>query len=136
MDPAEVMKDDNNNVVIVSPEDYDEDGRFKAYGMKRRKVVMSKKNFNAVMQQANIRKKRMEKINVNPHIRRRKKRGAGLEDDFIPYAEHITYEYYDDPNEICDRLRLLISSKASGDTNHNQEINSILEELREGGYIA
>lgn len=54
---------------------------------------------------------------------------------FIPYNSNIVYEYYDDPNELCDRMRLLTSSKTAGNTNHNQEINSILEELYERGII-
>lgn len=41
----------------------------------------------------------------------------------------------DNPNEICERLKLLVSSKTAGNSNHNQEINSILEELRERHLI-
>lgn len=68
------------------------------------------------------------------------KKGKGLKSftdqfdfNFIPYNRnnHIIYEYFDDPNELCDRLRLLISSRIAGNTNHMQEINSIIEELRE-----
>lgn len=65
-----------------------------------------------------------------------KKDGAGIKPidfNFIPYnvKNRIVYEYFDDPNELCDRLRLLISSKMAGNSNHMQEINSIVEELRE-----
>lgn len=45
------------------------------------------------------------------------------------------YVYFDDPNELCDRLRLLISSRDAGHTGHTNEINSIVEELRELGLI-
>lgn len=45
------------------------------------------------------------------------------------------YVYWDDPNELCDRLRLLISSRRAGHSGHNNEIISIIEELREKGYI-
>lgn len=64
-------------------------------------------------------------------------RGKGIESEFIPYQRNtkIVYEHFDDPNEICDRLRLLISSKAAGNSNHSQEINSIVSELRELGLI-
>lgn len=53
--------------------------------------------------------------------------------NFIPYdvKNHIVYEYFDDPNKLCDRLRLLVSSRNAGNTNHLQEINSIMDELRE-----
>lgn len=63
--------------------------------------------------------------------------GDGLESDFIPFKRgaSVIYEYFDDPNEICDRLRLLISSKLAGNTSHTQEINSIVQELRELGLI-
>lgn len=70
----------------------------------------------------------------------KKKKGQGVKTyndsidfNFIPYNvnNHIIYEYFDDPNELCDRLRLLVSSRMAGNTNHMQEINSIVEELRE-----
>lgn len=70
----------------------------------------------------------------------RKKKGKGIKTyndsidfNFIPYNinNRIIYEYFDDPNELCDRLRLLVSSRMAGNTNHMQEINSIVEELRE-----
>lgn len=62
--------------------------------------------------------------------------GAGMNSfdyDFIPYdaKNRIVYEYFDDPNELCERLRLLISSRMAGNSNHMQEISSIIEELRE-----
>lgn len=39
--------------------------------------------------------------------------------------------YYDDPNEIVNRLRVLMGSKEAGHTGHENEINAILEELKE-----
>lgn len=45
------------------------------------------------------------------------------------------YTYWDDPNELVDRLRLLISSQAAGHTGHTNEIISILEELQEAKII-
>lgn len=74
-------------------------------------------------------RKKMKKIKL---------RGSGvslLEEKFIPYTQNIAYEYYDDPNELVDRLRLLVASKSVGNSNHAQEINSILEELRERKLI-
>lgn len=63
--------------------------------------------------------------------------GQSIDSNFIPYTanDRIVYEYFDDPNELCERLRLLSASRAAGNTNHAQEINSILEELRELGHI-
>lgn len=41
------------------------------------------------------------------------------------------YIYYDDPNELVDRLRTLLASQQAGNTAHSGEINSIMEELYE-----
>jgi len=43
--------------------------------------------------------------------------------------------YWDDPNELVDRLQLLLASKAAGNTGVSNEIISIFEELREAGLI-
>lgn len=45
------------------------------------------------------------------------------------------YVYWNDVNELCERLRTLISSKQAGHTGHDNEIASIIEELRENGEI-
>lgn len=49
--------------------------------------------------------------------------------------ENIDYIYWNDPNELVDRLRLLIASQQAGNTNHNNEIAAIIEELREADII-
>ena len=41
----------------------------------------------------------------------------------------------EDPNLLCDRLRLLVASKQAGHTGHATEIKAILAELRRRGYI-
>jgi len=46
-----------------------------------------------------------------------------------------TYVYFDDPNELVDRLRLLFASKHAGHTAHDPEIYSIIQELKELGII-
>jgi len=43
--------------------------------------------------------------------------------------------YWNDPNELVDRLRLLLASQAAGNTGVSNEILSIFEELREAGII-
>ena len=67
------------------------------------------------------------------------KNGAGVS---IPrfkvaraYPSITDYVYWDDPNELVDRLRLLIAENAAGNNAHINEIHSIIEELQEGGYI-
>lgn len=48
----------------------------------------------------------------------------------------IEYIYYDDVNEIIiDRLRLLYASKEAGNTSVDNEIQFIIEELRESNII-
>uniref|UniRef100_A0A8D8PUM4 DUF8207 domain-containing protein n=1 Tax=Cacopsylla melanoneura TaxID=428564 RepID=A0A8D8PUM4_9HEMI len=59
--------------------------------------------------------------------------GTGL---MLDNDRDINYIYFDDPNELVDRLHLLKSSQAAGNKlAHNNEIISIEEELREGQYI-
>lgn len=53
----------------------------------------------------------------------------------VDNTKKLDYVYWDDPNELCDRLRLLIDEQNAGHTGHNNEIMSILEELREAGII-
>lgn len=58
--------------------------------------------------------------------------GAGL----MKYSKNkLDYIYWDDPNELVDRLRLLLASQKAGNTSHNNEIISIIEELKEKKYI-
>lgn len=45
------------------------------------------------------------------------------------------YIYWDDPNELVERLKLLMASKNAGHSNQNNEIISIIEELREANII-
>lgn len=45
------------------------------------------------------------------------------------------YKYWDNPNELVDRLRLLVSSQTAGHTGHNNEIIAIIEELQEAKII-
>lgn len=50
-------------------------------------------------------------------------------------GREMDYVYWDDPNELVDRLKLLMAEVAAGNSSHVNEIQSIIEELREGGYI-
>ncbi len=45
------------------------------------------------------------------------------------------FVYWDDPNELVERLQLLVAERSAGNFSHENEIHSIIEELREGGYI-
>ena len=50
-------------------------------------------------------------------------------------GNQLVYIYWDDPNELVDRLRLLLASQAAGNPSHTNEIISIIEELREAKVI-
>lgn len=47
------------------------------------------------------------------------------------------YVHYSDPNELVDRLRLLVAAEQAGNdiAQHHNEIETILQELRECGII-
>ncbi|XP_057324649.1 uncharacterized protein LOC130667175 [Microplitis mediator] len=64
-------------------------------------------------------------------------KGKGLLDFMIAKKKKscMDYVYWDDPNELVDRLRLLMVSQAAGNPSHTNEIISIIEELREAGII-
>lgn len=58
--------------------------------------------------------------------------GTGL----MKYSKNkLDYVYWNDPNELVNRLKLLLSSQEAGHNNHTNEITSILEELREAHII-
>ena len=42
--------------------------------------------------------------------------------------------YWNDSNELVDRLRLLIAEQSAGNKALTNKIHSIIEELREDGY--
>lgn len=122
-------------MAVVCVEDYDKYGDLNVPASKRRKLEIEISKWSNKIQ--NMRFKKKKSFRKLPYKNNKSKtmQGKGLEKFFIPYNENIVYEYYDDPNELCDRLKLLVSSKAAGNTNHDQEINSIIEELRENNII-
>jgi len=66
------------------------------------------------------------------HIKPALKSGRGL--SLLEYNEkNKQYVYYDDVNELIDRLIKLDASYEAGNTNNINEIMSILEELTELG---
>jgi len=63
------------------------------------------------------------------------KSGKGLPHAMILNDNAIDYVHWDDPNELVDRLKLLDASRHAGNNAHDNEILSIIEELREAGLI-
>lgn len=59
--------------------------------------------------------------------------------DGLPFMKLIKpntdYVYWNNPNELVERLKLLIASKQAGNTGLDNEIISIIEELRENGDL-
>lgn len=84
---------------------------------------------------------------LRPRRQAQKRTGKGLqglfgakrprtgEGRFVPMETRRTFVYWDDPNELVERLALLAASRDAGHTGLEREILSIEEELREGGYI-
>ncbi|KAJ2937565.1 hypothetical protein O0L34_g12962 [Tuta absoluta] len=65
----------------------------------------------------------------------KKYEGKGINLTLKRYRPKTDYVYWDDANELVDRLRLLYASQMAGNTGHENEINSIIEELIEAGII-
>ncbi|XP_071053585.1 uncharacterized protein [Onthophagus taurus] len=63
------------------------------------------------------------------------KTGSGHLNKLLVPAAIKEYEYWDDVNELVDRLRLLLASETTGHTAHHNEIISLIEELREAQVI-
>ncbi|KYN21165.1 hypothetical protein ALC57_06466 [Trachymyrmex cornetzi] len=64
-----------------------------------------------------------------------KKSGKGLPHAMTLNDNAIDYVHWDDPNELVDRLRLLDASHRAGNNAHDNEMLSIIDELREAGLI-
>lgn len=73
---------------------------------------------------------------LNPMNNLKDIRGRGLPKFMIAKQQELPldYKYWDDPNELVDRLRLLVAERSAGNDNHDNEIQAIIEELREA-YI-
>jgi hypothetical protein len=58
--------------------------------------------------------------------------GRGLYSKVVSAPDLV---YWDNPNELVERLKLLVASTEAGNTSHKNEIMNIIQELRESGYI-
>lgn len=61
--------------------------------------------------------------------------GLNIDDHIVTTNSAVEYTYWDDPNELVDRLWLLNSSEQAGHTGHRNEIISIVNELRDAQII-
>lgn len=69
----------------------------------------------------------------NVFIKKTLKTGKGLLNKVS--NRKIEYIYFDDYNELVERLKLIIAAKNAGNNNMDNEINSIIEELKEANII-
>lgn len=51
------------------------------------------------------------------------------------YNPNTDLIYWDNPNELIDRLKILVASRSAGNDNHDNGILAIIEELKEAGII-
>lgn len=65
--------------------------------------------------------------------RRKPSSGTGLLTKSLAARDTV---YWDDPNELVERLRVLVASAEAGNNGVKNEILNILEELREAGLIS
>lgn len=65
----------------------------------------------------------------------KEKKQGGFMPTLKTLKKNTDFIYWDDPNELVDRLKILIASKDAGNTSHDNEIISIIEELKEAGII-
>ncbi|KYN50170.1 hypothetical protein ALC62_01046 [Cyphomyrmex costatus] len=56
--------------------------------------------------------------------------GAGVPTTMRVTDDKVDYVHWDDPNELVERLQLLDASRTAGNNAHDNEILSIIEELR------
>lgn len=75
--------------------------------------------------------------NIISPSRLRPKQGGGINLKTKVYnrKRNVEYVYWNNVKELIDRLKLLWASKMVGHTGHENEISSIIEELREEGII-
>lgn len=99
-----------------------------------------KRNYDPLGQINGTRSSKYRKI-IKPLFQRKKRAiinqttsGEGM--NMVYNERPIEYVYWDDVNELVDRLRLLNASKAAGNTDsHDNEILAIISELREARII-
>lgn len=139
-------KRSENNYNSSSDDDYDPDTYFK-------RPKFAESDIDPVTHEQIVRKRNgiafqgasryTRSININaandskrkqlrPEEKLKKVDGSGL----MQYLDvKKDYVYWDDPNELVDRLRLLIASTNAGHNGHRNEIISIIEELHEKNII-
>lgn len=122
------------------PEDYTDDDS-KAYKKIMDQTSLYRRNFEPGSQISGNKGYKYTNI-IKPLLETRTPRTtrlkswAGGDIGGMSYNEKpLEYVYWNEPAELVSRLRLLWASRMAGNTNHNNEIQSIIEELREANII-
>lgn len=92
-----------------------------------------RRNYDPLSQFSGTRSSKYTKV-IKPLFKSQPRSGEGI--SMVYNEKPIEYVYWDDVNELVDRLRLLNASKGAGNTDsHDNEILAIINELREAGVI-
>lgn len=103
-----------------------------------KKEIRKRIKHTDINQNMNNKKKKRKKNDVNDMKSNLSSKGEGVVIPDIMVVDNNktkSYVYWDNANELCGRLKLLIASQNAGHTGHQNEIVSILEELREAKII-
>lgn len=68
-----------------------------------------------------------------PLTRKRFKTTEGM--GLMRVTDNTNYVYWNSGDELVERLKVLIASQQVGNSNHQNEVFSIIEELKESGII-
>lgn len=98
-------------------------------------IINLHKKFNQTNSAKRTHKKNEKFINIIERLF--KKSGNGIHLNLMELNEDAKteFKFWDNANELVDRLKLLIASHEAGHTGHNDEIISIIEELREANLF-
>ena len=128
--------------MLRSDEDTIHDEEYQIYGDILKKTNAAYKNYDV---KQGLNKNRWKKFNeiINPlvsssTVMTRSKAGLGIPRmplQKLYNSRGVDYVYWNKPKELVDRLRLLYSSKMAGNTGVENEILSLVEEMREEGII-
>lgn len=78
----------------------------------------------------------LSSMSPSNNLKKSKRSGKGLPKFMVARRnELVDYKYWDNPNELVERLKLLVAERSAGNNNHDNEIQSIIEELREAKII-
>jgi hypothetical protein len=132
-----VLDDDDDTISPTTISDIDPD--VTAISPKRKTVGPKKKKLVGVKKRTS--KRLIKKLEIplvdRALVRITRKQGKGIEPKYMKLENNkkTSFVYWNDVNELVERLRLLVASKSAGHSAHDNEIMSIIEELREERII-